>query len=88
MNQLVYIGTETWLITAIPDAVTLTVSRQWRGTYGQAQYVEAGERQRNPEVTDLPRVFEGRRARIYCKGEGDTGWTAVFYGIGHRAEAQ
>lgn len=81
VDQLVYIGTETWLVTAKPTATSLTVSRQWRGTYGQAFYVEAGERQRNPEVTDLPRVFEGRRARIYCKGEGDTGWTAVFYGI-------
>lgn len=81
VGQLVYCGTETWYVSAKPDAVTLTVSRTWRGSQGVFQYVEDGERRRTPEITDVPRVFEGRRARLYCKGEGDTGWTAVFYGI-------
>ena len=80
VGQLVYCGTETWYVSAKPDAVTLTVSRTWRGTQGVFQYTEDGDRQRTPEVTDKPRVFEGRRCRLYCKGEGDTGWTAVFYG--------
>lgn len=80
VGQLVYCGTETWYVSAKPTSVSLTVSRTWRGTFGVSQYVEDGDRQRTPEVTDKPRVFEGRRCRVYCKGEGDTGWTAVFYG--------
>ena len=56
---------------------------QW-DTVAQAHYVPDGGQLRYPQITSTPTVMEGRRARLYVYGAGDSATgdgTQIFLGI-------
>lgn len=80
----IHVNTEAIAYTGKTSTSFTGCTRGRWDTLGQAHYVPDGGQLRFPEVTSAPVVFEGRRARLYIYGAGDSATgdgTQVFLGI-------
>lgn len=84
----IYCDTETMKYTSLTATTFEGLTRGFWESLDQTHFVLDGERARRPEVTNWPRVREGRRVRLYVYASGDnlastlpTAGTKIWTGV-------
>lgn len=67
----IHLNTEAIAYSGKTSTSFTGLTRARWNTRAQYHYSPDGERQRFPEVSDLPQIMEGRRCRLYAYGSGD-----------------